>query len=489
MRRRSADRTFVVVVVVLAACAPRAAAVDDQYLAAAPADAVAFVLVDTTAWGDQDVSALHVAATGLEYAGRMGLLSHLKLTTRLWLDGFAAWPVLTNQPFTVILGDIKGRTYGNSHRLGAMELGLVLHTDNGPDRIAGTIQQFINRFTNSTVAGVDEQPGRPGEWPRYRLVDARLPDWAPIQWGRVRRDYVVTLGRGAFERFDAPARSLSVTFSTDVWLHDASRALDGTGAAAIWSVNFDRLRSSLSDPLGDVSDRVLEALGYADVRRAVWVLAREGNGLRIESMRLVGDRSERVTIASPVTAADLAAGVIPPQASTYAAVRWNAAGLYDAVWEAYLAARSEPNAARLRRRWEEFQKDLNFSIKSDLLEQLGDRIIVHTWPPHPLGFEALCTFQIEITGSWQRVRSTIDTLMGYWQRRMDAGASADGGSLIRPSLHHDDDGLWYWQFGLFGPAVSVQEGWIMVSYSPHAVRANGDRLTKLMTMEAPKPAP
>ena len=37
----------------------------------------------------------------------------------------------------------------------------------------------------------------------HRLTDARLPDWATIEWGHRRGLYLVTIGAGTFERLAA----------------------------------------------------------------------------------------------------------------------------------------------------------------------------------------------------------------------------------------------------------------------------------------------
>jgi len=52
-------------------------------------------------------------------------------------------------------------------------------------------------------------------------------------------------------------------------------------------------------------------------------------------------------------------------------------------------------------------------------------------------------------------------------------------------LKRDADGVWYVQFGLLGPALAVADEWVVISYSPQAVRQN---LQWLENAAAPTPS-
>jgi hypothetical protein len=127
----------------------------------------------------------------------------------------------------------------------------------------------------------------------------------------------------------------------------------------------------------------------------------------------------------------------------------------------------------LRAYWDGLQRDLGVSIQKDVLDPLGRRLIVHDDPPHPLGLELLCTFQFEITGSADRVRTSVDKLMKRWRREL-----RDDDERRLCSLRRDHDGVWCLNLGIDGPAVAVHDGWMIVGPSPAAVRHNIRRLSR-----------
>ncbi len=59
--------------------------------------------------------------------------------------------------------------------------------------------------------------------------------------------------------------------------------------------------------------------------------------------------------------------------------------------------------------------------------------------------------------------------------RMASGSSAAArrnSPLVAPLLRRSSDGIWYLQYGIYGPAIAVSQGWLVISYSPEALRAN-----------------
>ena len=51
-------------------------------------------------------------------------------------------------------------------------------------------------------------------------------------------------------------------------------------------------------------------------------------------------------------------------------------------------------------------------------------------------------------------------------------------------IQHDDDGVWYLQYGIYGPALAVLDRWIVISFSPKAVRHNIARLNGRATTQS-----
>ena len=63
-----------------------------------------------------------------------------------------------------------------------------------------------------------------------------------------------------------------------------------------------------------------------------------------------------------------------------------------------------------------------------------------------------------------------DTLLATWSRYLDQRAQRKGTTLMRVKVKHDDDGVWYLQAGILGPALKVTDRYAVISWSPQALR-------------------
>jgi len=347
-------------------------AAGDEQLAAIPRDTVAVVLVDTHAWGDDTATGITLAGIIAEHAAQMGLLSGLDFKTRLWLEALANWPTLTAQPFAIVLTDIEASAVGEGHRLARLQAGLVATGEPAGARIAQRIQQLLNRYTNDDVARIE--PHHPNDPQRFRLTDARLPDWAACEWGPIGRNYIVTVGRDAFDQFAIAARDPHSSMMHSDSFQNASRPLDPKKAAALWYVDFERLRSSLAPALADLTDPVLQKLGFANTRRALWTLTRDGPALRIDAVYHVADQFHRTAVSRTLNDAERRENIIPPEANLYMVVPWNPSAVFRSILDGYLASRSPSASVELRRRLAQFEQSLDLSLERDLLYQLDHRL-------------------------------------------------------------------------------------------------------------------
>jgi hypothetical protein len=338
------------------------------------------------------------------------------------------------------------------------------------------IQQFLNRYTNARVCRVEPvESGPPG---RFRLVDRRLPKWAVIDWGPVGAFYVIGIGEGVFDEAARSLRDESDAAGSDGRLKSAWVALNGEDAIAFWLIDFEALRSSLRPAAEDMPASVLEGLNVNEFDRTAWSLYRQGRAVNLEALYFKGNRAQRVRIAGPATPREQAEGLIPEEAETYTLIRWDPKLQVLQARDAYLRARSPSNVRKLKRGTAHFEDQLRLSLERDLLDQLGPRLVFHSYPRHPLSLGAFRTIQIEIAGSAALVRSTIDKLFTQWQQQwVLRGPESEGVlSFSCPLLHKADDGVWYLQFGLYGPAAAVCDEWIVISVSPLAVRKNLERI-------------
>jgi hypothetical protein len=123
--------------------------------------------------------------------------------------------------------------------------------------------------------------------------------------------------------------------------------------------------------------------------------------------------------------------------------------------------------------WKNLSEEFDFDVETGLLDQLGDHLILHTYPQHPLGIPVLGTIWIQVKGDRARVTKTLDGMMSAWQHyAANPPPNVARYLQLSPQVHHDPDGVWYLQLGLLGPAVTVADGWIVISFSPEAARQN-----------------
>ena len=117
------------------------------------------------------------------------------------------------------------------------------------------------------------------------------------------------------------------------------------------------------------------------------------------------------------------------------------------------------------------EQELGLETDADLLDHLGQYVILHTYPPHPFRVPFMFTALVAIDNP-DSVRSAIDALMSAWQRHLAEKQARTGRSWFSLRVIRGQDGIWYLRAGLNGPAVGVADRWLVISYSPEAVRAN-----------------
>src|SRR5690606_38147535 len=128
---------------------------------------------------------------------------------------------------------------------------------------------------------------------------------------------------------------------------------------------------------------------------------------------------------------------------------------------------SEDRRERFGRSWAVLETQFNFDVETGLFDQLGDHLIFHTFPQHPLGIPLLGTVWIQIDGDREQVARTIDGMMLAWQEYANRPAAGPQPRFrLTPQIHRDPDGVWYLQLGLLGPALAATDGWIVIIFSP-----------------------
>jgi hypothetical protein len=108
------------------------------------------------------------------------------------------------------------------------------------------------------------------------------------------------------------------------------------------------------------------------------------------------------------------------------------------------------------------------SIEHDILALLDDDIVWHDFPPALIDSPLTRTLMVSIKRDQQTLRANVDKLLTYVRDVM-----LPPGLL---QLRRSDDGLWYLTYGLQGPALTITDDWLLLGFSPAAVRVMRDRL-------------
>lgn len=450
----------------IGALAAQAAAISPQMPLAVPGDCVAAVFIDPP----QPDAASGTIRTTLDFATfladraqHLGLVSMLPDSVRIWIDALASVSVATKHPVALVLIDIEAspRDKGG-HRLAGVRAALIAYTRGDNDTIEQRIRHLLKTYTNSEKSILtlsDKTKPR-----RFDLHDQRLPDWAPITWGKLGDYYVVAVGAGAFDQIARTLTKDSTSLANQDWFRRACSTTEGRDAFLSFYVQFDALRKRADAPLAAKIEKVQAALRLTDVRRGLWTVRRDGRALEVVGLVRRDHQDERVPIAGARFLPCGGEEIIPPGATGYTAFRWRPKVALERIGAAYLASKSPAGRRSLTAFWEDVQRQSRVSIPDDIFANLGDTVVIHNYPRHVLGLPLAWTIWIPIKGDAETLRSSLDRLLLFASGRL--GESG----VIR--IRRTPDRTWYLFAGLSGPALAVTDRWLVVSFSPTAVRQN-----------------
>ncbi|HRX85639.1 MAG TPA: hypothetical protein P5572_11530 [Phycisphaerae bacterium] len=446
---------------------PRAArAITPELTSAIPPDALAVVLVqpspraqhaepatpDVVQWAALAVAGRSAPAAIAEVAG--GLKS------------------LRTFPWAVVLLDVRARSIGaDSHRLAFLSGALIVHTRGDNAAITQEIQSVLERWTSADTARVDALTTNGVR--SYRLTDQRLPAWAAVEWGAVGDDYVITVGAGTFRRVVAGMHASRQTAEPDDWSLLLPAAEVGRARVA-WGLRSAALRAALGDVMAGRPEQVLHALGLARSDAVLWSLRRDRRAFITRMVRRTGDAVRVTPITQALPANDRWRNRLPEKATAYAYIPHPLARIVNDAVDAWLALQRPDERVRIAQAFERFQQNAGVNVQSDLLDQLGDSLLIHDYPRHPAGLPLADTILVPIDGDAGRARRALDALLQQCADWVNPDRGGDGGSghFWEPRIERLEDGIWTVRVGLYGPAVTVADGWLVLSYAPAAVREN-----------------
>ncbi|MCB9852969.1 MAG: hypothetical protein H6819_07725 [Phycisphaerales bacterium] len=394
---------------------------------------------------------------------------------QIYADIASALPLLGRYEHAIVLLDASSklvqRTDGSDEkgplRLKHLEAFIALRTGGNNVGILEHLNRIVGRYTNTAVAHLESQTA--SDFSYQRLVDSRLPDWAVWEWGEIGDDYVVCFGRGTFEKVAATHVGAAPSLSKDPWYARARANLVTERTLAHWFIGFDRLAKRLGEISQPRVDRVLARLEASDITRDMWVVGLHDRALSWSRVyQRNGDNVVR-RYSDPAAYTAEMLGVIPDQARHYTILNVPSSWLVDNIPQAWIASGSEKSIRQWESIWNGLEAETGIDLSGYLSNNLGDHVILFDYPVHPLDIPFAMTIAIEIKNP-RAVRPAIDAVMSAWGQYLEAIANKSTSRLSKVNVLRATDGIWYLQMGIFGPALKVTDRYVVVSWSPEALR-------------------
>jgi len=416
--------------------------------------------------------------TLLDMIGRFGP-AKLDRKARLSISLVKAFGDVVRYPFAFGLIDAKARpteSGGDSRKVDDLRLALVIQA--GPD--GGPFPRLIQKITNEhTDAGqATLELKRAGDWQYQTLRDQRLDDWSIVSWGQLGDFYVITLGQEVWPLVAQVASGQRQAITRVEWIDQVQDA-----EARLWSdeplieiiVSAQDIRKRLDPFVGGRASDFFRAWHAENVTFAHWAMGFEGHAMYCMLYFRDGDRTRRRVYADHRVSDERYLGLVPPDAN-YAVFNVSAPELLPQLISSYYATRSPDDRARAERLWAQIQAEHGVDAQRDALDNLGDTIVLHSYPPHPLRLPLAFTTLIEIERSPEKVRHALETLCEAWQDGLDRIAD-ESGHPTPAVLRRDSDGVWFFRFGpVTGVSWTFTDRYLVACWAPDPLRQYLDRM-------------
>ncbi|HKQ50254.1 MAG TPA: hypothetical protein VJZ71_19430 [Phycisphaerae bacterium] len=356
---------------------------------------------------------------------------------------------------------------GPSLRLKSLQTAVIFRTGEQSSAVLQQLDRVIGRYTNQGVAQLTTQ--KEAGYSYQRLVDERLPGWAIWEWGRLDEFYVLSFGEGAFMKVAKTHAGQVQRLADDAWFRSALAKTHGDKALVHGFFALSRLREGLGDAAQGRVARVADALQASNMTHDLWTIGQEGRALTwYRCYHRDGEDFIR-TYSEPASYPPHHRRIVPDTARHIAIINAPTRWLVDNLPRAWIAAQSEGNLRKWKRAWRTLEQETGIDIGGNLIEHLGQTIVIFDYPPHPLDIPFALTVAIEIKNQ-RAVRMATDALLGAWSQYLDDRAERNQTVLVRVKVKRDDDGIWYLQAGILGPALKVTDRYVVISWSPQALR-------------------
>jgi len=421
-----------------------------------------------------------VLEIGSRLAGRS-----LEGPAQLWMRGAELFTLSIRQRHAFVLLDVRAKPIADgaqAKRVDALQAAFIVQNRGETEAYLRLIQKAVNEQTNSATASLVTR--YVGDWSYQELHDDRLPEWCTLAWGHIDGCFVLTVGREVWPRIAEVAADEAPALSRESWYAAARGGLEpprGTIGPRQPLIEIFVAAKEIQrrlDPLLDNRASAFFAAWHAEkLERAHWALGLDGRALFCVAHFQMDGRTTRRVYADPDVRIPRLLETVPAEAH-YAIYHLPMDGFLRWFFGGLVSVQGPDMQQKIERVWANVQRQHDFNVDRGLLRHLGDYVVVHNSPPHPLRIPVALTTLIEIRDEPEEVRRTIDTMCTVFREALEAPVS-EGKAPLPWGLQRDNDGLWYLQLGpMAGPAWTVTDQFIVTSWSPVALREYLSRLER-----------
>ena len=401
--------------------------------------------------------------------GRRIFRNRLDKQAQLTLRIVESLGIVGRHAFAVTLIDARAkpaREDGTGSKVDRLSIAAVIKTEGESKPFLRLIKLALDEQTDAGVAKLEEK--RVGRWVYQELRDSRLPEWCVVAWGELDEHFVITLGDGVWPLIASVAAGETQPLSKDAWIAKVRQRYSQEPLIEI-VVAAQGIRERLDPFVQGRATAFFEVWRHTDARRAHWALGFQERALYCVANYRENDRTVRRVYADADVRDPRWLKTIPERAR-YAIYRLDVPVFLPRLISSYYATRSEEDRQAAARLWDQIQTRLGVDAERDALAHLGNTIVAHNYPPHPLHLPLAFTSLIEIRDEPAKVRQTLEKLCGAWQAAIEEIA-AESGVPSPAQLYRDDDGVWFFQFGpVASLAWTFTDKFIVTSWSPAALR-------------------
>lgn len=379
------------------------------------------------------------------------------------------------RPFALGIIDARakiGESGGQSRKIDKLRTALVVENPAADTTFVKVIQRIVNEFTDQGQARLEKSTF--GAWTYYELHDQRLPEWSHVAWGQIEGFFVLTVGEGVWPLVAKVAEGKAPSIATDEWFAPV-RATQKTEPLIEVIVAARRIREVLDPLVNGRATQFFDAWTLGEMEKTHWALGFEGRALYCTNYFLDDGKTKRRLYADASIKDPHYLQTVPAEAR-YAIYRVPVTKFLPRLIASFYSTRRPDEQKLASERWARIQSELGVNVERDALELLGETIVLHNDPPHPLRLPLAFTSLIEIRAEPERVKATLEKLCSAWQTALEETAD-ETGEPPAATLQRDADGVWSLQFGLFGGlAWTFTDRFIVTSWAPSALRSYVDKM-------------